>query len=62
MKYPNQIFVEQLRLERWQSARLLDSGYWVAARPDGFASPWQRLRLAWAVFTGEADALYWEGQ
>lgn len=30
------------------------------ARPMGFYSIASRLRLAWAVFTGQADALFWE--
>lgn len=31
-------------------------------RPYGFYSMRSRLRLAWAVFTGRADALFWPGQ
>ncbi len=30
------------------------------ARPIGFYSLRNRVRLAWAVFTGKADALFWE--
>jgi hypothetical protein len=29
------------------------------ARPIGGGPFWQRWRLAWAVFTGRADALFW---
>jgi hypothetical protein len=32
------------------------------ARVYGFYSLRSRLRLAWDVFTGEADALYWPWQ
>ena len=38
-------------------------GNWTYARPSGCPSLWQRLRAAWLVFTGRADALVWgEGQ
>lgn len=38
--------------------------YWVPARPEPFyygfpRSIWERFRLAWAVFCGKADALFW---
>lgn len=35
---------------------------WVPARPYGLFSLRNRLRLAWMVFTGRADALTWPGQ
>lgn len=35
---------------------------WQPARPFGLYSLKSRLRLAWAVFTGRADALFWPGQ
>jgi len=35
--------------------------YWVPARPLGLFSLRSRISLAWAVFTGKADALFWEG-
>ena len=39
------------------------NGRWVAARSIGLFSLRNRLRLAWMVFTGKADALVWpEGQ
>ncbi len=34
-------------------------GVWAPARPDGFYSVKNRLRLAWEVFTGRADVLRW---
>ncbi len=34
-------------------------GAWTPARPLGLDSLGQRLRLAWWVFTGHADALLW---
>lgn len=39
----------------------LPDGQLVAARPFGYFSLWNRLTLAWAVFTGKADALTWPG-
>lgn len=36
------------------------STYWVPARPEGsHYSLSDRLRLAWMVFAGKADAVYW---
>lgn len=38
------------------------NGVWVPARPCGFYSIGNRLRCAWLVFTGRADAVVWPGQ
>ena len=40
----------------------LPDGRWVPARPLGFCSIGNRIRCAWAVFTGRADAVEWPGQ
>lgn len=37
-------------------------GGYELARPYGMFSLRSRLRLAWAVFTGRADALFWPFQ
>lgn len=44
--------------------RQLENGEWVRARPDNwrFASITERLRDAWLVLTGRADAVVWTGQ
>lgn len=34
-------------------------GLWVPARPEGNSSIPNRLRAAWLVFTGRADAVTW---
>lgn len=34
-------------------------GKWVPARPEGYFSIRSRIRCAWMVFTGQADALVW---
>ena len=41
---------------------LMSDGSWQLARPYGFYSFWIRLRLAWKVFTGNADVLIWPDQ
>lgn len=38
------------------------NGQWQPARPYGYFSLRSRLRLAWLVFTGRADALVWPSQ
>lgn len=40
----------------------LSDGRWVPARPMGFYGIGNRIRCAWAVFTGRADAVTWPGQ
>jgi hypothetical protein len=35
---------------------------WVPARPLDGGPFWQRWKLAWAVFRGRADALFWVRQ
>jgi len=34
---------------------------WVLARPIGKTGIRWRLKMAWKVFTGEADVLFWKG-
>jgi hypothetical protein len=36
-------------------------GKWVLARPEPFYDWKERFKLAFAVFTGKADALFWDG-
>ena len=35
---------------------------WVPARPYSYGGLFTRIKIAWKVFTGEYDALKWEGQ
>lgn len=37
-------------------------GKWVPARPLGMHTLKNRLKTAWLVFTGKADAVVWPGQ
>jgi hypothetical protein len=34
-------------------------GQWVQCRPEGYSSFFYRVKAAWLVFTGKADALTW---
>ena len=43
----------------WPAAQV--NGLWIPSRPEGFASPRNRIKAAWLVFTGRADALVWGG-
>lgn len=44
------------------SQTLTHQGVWEPARPYGLYSMMYRIKLAWKVFTGEADALLWPDQ
>lgn len=61
---PHKWTIEALEMEiRCPTAQTeVGGGYWQIARPYGFFSLSSRFRLAWAVFTGEADALFWPQQ
>lgn len=64
MKYPNIIHMSDKWLQdiRNTSCEPVPNEGWVPARPLGFASFRSRLRAAWLVFTGRADALVWPKQ
>lgn len=65
-KYPSLVHVATLTDSRkGQTAVCLKTprgDKWVAARSLGYPSFRSRIRLAWMVFTGKADALIWEQQ
>ena len=61
MKYPNRVNAYRLIKDGDQCHTELNGG-WVPARALGFASVRSRVRCAWMVFTGKADALVWPGQ
>lgn len=46
-------------VQKGPRSRAPGSEYEQPARPIGFYSLPSRARLAWAVFTGRADALFW---
>jgi hypothetical protein len=60
---PNLYTLEQLaKTVNGPTQAGLPNGLWVPARPQGFHSVGNRIRCAWAVFTGRADAVTWPGQ
>jgi hypothetical protein len=62
MKYPNVwTLVQIVTYATHGGVSTQVDGKWVPARPEGFASLRMRLRAAWLVFTGRADAVTWPG-
>ena len=58
MAYPNIISVRSVVETASQNLTKVPPGMaWVPARPKGYPSFRQRLKAAWLVFTGKADAL-----
>lgn len=63
MKAPNNWKLEELYEITHRSPRAYINDKWVPSRPMGLFSIVSRIKLAWSVFTGKADALVWpEGQ
>lgn len=68
MKYPSVIHID--RLEDYLKscgtrAAVQQPGVgevWIPARPLGYPGLKRRLKAAWLVLTGKADALEWRGQ
>ena len=61
-KAPNILRFEDVDSHHGQTEAQIN-GKWVPARPIGYFSFRWRLKLAWMVFTGKADAFVWpEGQ
>lgn len=61
-RYPGIYNADWLVKHAGQCAAGLPDGRWVAARPLAGSFRWQRLRAAWLVWTGRADALTWTAQ
>ena len=53
------IHAEEFRRGDWPLKNF--GGRWLLCRPVGLGV-WSRVRDAWAVLTGKADALFWEAQ
>ena len=49
-------------LAGYRGTRCLVNGRWCLARPAPYYGPFRRIKAAWLVFTGKADALKWYGQ
>ena len=62
MKQSSLFHIENLIDHAASNSTQLSNGRWVPARPLGWSSPLKRLRYAWMVFTGKADAVLWEDQ
>ena len=61
--YPNAWQLKDLINIAKSNQTFSNSGKWIPARPMGYPSPLSRIRIAWLVFTGKADAVIWpEGQ
>lgn len=62
-KYPGSYTADDLDRHTYNVRCGLPDGRSVMARPEPFyGGPIRRIKLAWAVFTGRADALFWIGQ
>ena len=59
-KAPNITTVENVITNSKQNSTCI-AGEWIPARPIGFFSLGNRLKAAWMVFKGDADALVWGG-
>lgn len=66
MKDPNIFYIDNLLDHcRQNQAEVLapnGSSVWVPARPIGFSGIRYRIKAAWLVLTGHADAVLWRGQ
>ncbi len=60
-KYPNIFFLKDL-LEMVDTVSTEINGKWIPARPLGYPTLGSRLKAAWMVFTGKADAVVWPGE
>lgn len=60
MKYPNLVLIENLNPNISNSKKI--DGKYVPCRACGYPSFRHRVKMAWLVFTGQADALIWPGQ
>jgi len=61
-QYPRIVCVTEVVKKATKHQTELSDGRWVPARALGFMSFGQRVKAAWLVFTGKADALTWPGQ
>lgn len=61
---PSRFHVDELMKDRstWRQIEVKGEKKFVPCRPMGYFGIRHRVKMAWAVFTGKADALFWEGQ
>lgn len=58
-KAPNKYTLKELLETISDGSKVEVNGRWYPARPLGYYSLRSRLKIAWAVFTGKADAVTW---
>lgn len=61
MKAPTTIIMSEAWIKTLDYHKAKTSEGWVPARPMGYPNIASRIRAAWLVFTGRADALIWPG-
>lgn len=59
---PHSWTIDSLLKAANEGPHTLVNGRWEPSRPYGYFSLRNRARLAWQVFTGRADALFWPNQ
>ncbi len=60
--YTDRTFASLCRQNDQRKITIGDQDFWVLARPKGYPSFWYRIKLAWMVLTGKADAMTWPGE
>lgn len=58
---PNVITVDSVIASAKETTVLIE-GKWIPARPEGYWAFTARVKAAWKVFIGHADALVWDKQ
>ena len=61
-KYPSIFRIRDLVKHASECQAEVSKGVWVPARPIGYSSLRHRIRCAWLVFIGKADAVIWDKQ
>ena len=59
---PDEVTIDDLARRFSEGPHCEIDGKWMPCRAYGYFGLRSRIRLAWAVFTGRADALFWPGQ
>lgn len=62
MKGVNTLSVQDVLVIATHTSKQTPDGRWVPARPIGMFGLRYRLKAAWRVFTGRADAVIWDDQ
>jgi hypothetical protein len=57
--YPNLLFAQDLIKTQNSGITAYINGEWQYARPISYPTIIERIKIAWKVFTGEYDAIFW---